>query len=341
MRKKVILILILILLIGVGYYGYSYYQKIYAPTVTKKGFLYVKTSQSLDDLSHSLKGFTISDGFSEVANLKKFNKPKAGRYLLEEGMSNNDIVNLLRSGNQTPLTLSFNNKHTLEKLSGYLATQLEVDSLSLYQSFTDSTFLAKNGFSEKSVLGMFIPNSYEVYWTTKAEKLRNRMLKEYKTFWNKTRLAKANTLGITPNEVITLASIVQKETAKVTERPTVAGLYINRLKRGILLQSDPTVIYAIKEKMGEDYLVKRVLFKDLKIDSPYNTYRYMGLPPTLIGMPDISSIDAVLNYQKHNYIYMCASVEKHGYHAFATNLRDHNRNAKIYQSWLNKKGVHR
>ena len=167
------------------------------------------------------------------------------------------------------------------------------------------------------------------------------MLGEFNQFWNKSRLLKAKKINLTKNEVITLASIVQKETVKKSERPIVAGLYLNRLKKEWPLQADPTIIYSIKQKKGQNYVVKRVLLVDLEIDSPYNTYQRKGLPPSLISMPDITSIDAVLNAEKHNYYYMCANIEKLGFHSFAKTLSQHNRNANKYHRWLNKQGINR
>ena len=256
-------------------------------------------------------------------------------------MSANDLVNMLRSGRQTPVIISFNNQDTLEKLAGRIAEQIEPDSLSLLTAFQNQKFLSQKNLSSKSVLGIFIPNSYEFYWNTSAENFRDKMLKNYDAFWTENRISKAKELNLSKEEVITLASIVQKETAKKSERPIVAGLYLNRLKKGWPLQADPTIIYTIREQKGQDFVVKRVLTKDLQIKSPYNTYINRGLPPTLIAMPDISSIDAVLNASKHNYYYMCVNVEKLGYHTFASSLSQHNRNAAKYHSWLNKQGVNR
>jgi len=188
---------------------------------------------------------------------------------------------------------------------------------------------------------MYVPNSYEFFWNTSAEQFRDRMLKEYHRFWNNKREEAAKKLNLNRTKVIALASIVQKETAKVSERPTVAGLYLNRIKTRMPLQADPTIIYALKEKYGQDFMVKRVLNKDLKIDSPYNTYQNRGIPPSLIAMPDISSIDAVLFPQKHNYLYMCVDVDNLGYHAFAATIKQHNRNASKYHRWMNKQGINR
>jgi len=342
MNRKLILSIISVLLVVVGLIGYSYYQTIFGEIVEKDGAIYIRKNDNVGDIKKNLIEFIGDENkFFWLAEKKKFSKPKAGKYVLTKGMSLNDVINLLRSGNQTPIKLSFNNQDTLEKFSGRIAEQIEADSIEILNAFKETLFLEENKLTDSSVLGILIPNTYEFYWNTSAEEFRNRMLKEYKRFWNKDRLAKASALKMTPSEVMTLASIVQKETAKTIERPVVAGLYLNRIKKGISLQADPTIIYILKQKNGQDFIVKRVLYKDLEIKSPYNTYLNRGIPPSLIAMPDISSIDAVLNYQKHNYLYMCVNVDKLGYHAFASTLKQHNRNAKKYQHWLNKQGINR
>ena len=342
MNKKLILGGIALVLVIVGLFGLSIYQKIFGKAITKNGIVFIKSTYQLADVQAVLNDFTTTpENFIYVAEKKKFTKPKAGRYHLKKGMSMNDVVNLFRSGRQTAVKVSFNNQDTLEKLAGRIAQQIDADSISLLQTFTDETFLTKNNFNKTSVLGMFVPNSYEVYWNTSAEKFRNKMLREYKRFWNEKRMKQAKEQNLTPQEVVTLASIVQKETAQKSERPIVAGLYLNRLRKGIPLQADPTVIYCVKQQKGQDFVVKRVLNKDLIIDSPYNTYKYAGLPPTLIAMPDISAIDAVLAPKKHDYIYMCASVEKIGYHDFAKTLAQHERNAAKYRRWISKQGINR
>ena len=341
MRKKSLYIIGFFLILG-GILGYNYYQKIFGEAITKETVLFVNSTDSLVDVKEKISEISSKPNtFLWVAAQKSVTKPKVGRYVLKEGMSNNDLVNMLRSGWQTPLKLSFNNQDTLEKLSGRLATQLATDSISLLTAFTDKEFLSKNNLTKNSVLQIFIPNTYEFYWTVSPEKFRTKMLTAYKRFWNNTRLKKAKALNLTKEEVITLASIVHKETAKEVERPIVAGLYLNRLKKGIPLQADPTIIYCVKQVKGQDFVVKRVLNIDLEINSPYNTYKNRGLPPTLIAMPDISAIDAVLNPAKHNYYYMCASVDKIGYHEFSKTLRQHNRNAAKYQRWLNRHRINR
>ena len=341
MKKKVIYIAAILFIIS-GIFGYSYYQKIFGNAITKEHILFVRSTDSLLDVQKEISAISKnSDSFLWVAAKKNFLKPKAGRYVIAEGMSNNDLINMLRIGRQTPFKLSFNNQDTLEKLAGRVSSQVAADSVSLLAAFKNETFLTENNLTTKSVLQIFIPNTYEFYWTVSPKEFRRKMLVSYKRFWNKSRLQKAKKLNLTNEEVITLASIVQKETAQASERPIVAGLYLNRLKNGWPLQADPTIIYCIKEKKGQDYGVKRVLNVDLEIKSPYNTYKNQGLPPTLISMPDISAIDGVLNAQKHNYFYMCADVSKLGYHTFARSLAQHNRNAAKYHQWMNKQKVHR
>tara|TARA_R110001632_G_scaffold116951_3_gene228782 strand:- start:4257 stop:5285 length:1029 start_codon:yes stop_codon:yes gene_type:complete len=342
MNKKIVLIIITVLLVVGGIIGFNYYQSIFGEIVEKNGEIYIGSNDTIGDVKKELIEFIGNENdFNWLAEKKKYTNPKAGKYVLTKGMSLNDVINILRSGNQTPVKISFNNQDTLEKFSGRIAEQIEADSIDILKVFNDTAFLQKNKLNKTSALGILIPNTYEFYWNTSAEQFRARMLKEYHRFWNKDRLAKAAKLKMSPDEVIILASIVQKETAKTIERPVVAGLYLNRIKKGIPLQADPTIIYILKEKNGQDFIVKRVLYKDLKIKSPYNTYINRGLPPSLIAMPDISSINAVLNYKKHSYIYMCANIDKIGFHEFASTLKQHNRNATKYQRWLNKQGIRR
>jgi UPF0755 protein len=342
MNRKIILGVVLVGLVVGGIFGFSYYQKVFGKNVVKTEFLYIKSTDNLEDVAKSLEGFVNDqESFLWVAEKKNFTKMKPGRYQLTEGMSNNDLVNLLRSGNQTPVNVSFNNQNTIMDLAGRIATQIEADSASLVNAFLDKKFLFTQGINELQALGYFIPNTYEFWWNTSAEQFRDRMVKESNRFWNKERLKKAKALNMKPSEVMTLASIVMKETPKAVEQPRVAGLYINRIKIGMPLQSDPSVIFALKQVHGQDFEVKRVLLKDLKIKSPYNTYLNRGLPPSLIAMPDISAIDAVLNYERHNYLYMCVDVDNLGFHAFASSLKQHNRNAQKYHRWLDKQGITR
>ena len=265
---------------------------------------------------------------------------KAGRFLLKKGMSAFQLVAAMRRN--VPVILAFNNQERLENLCQRLSTQIEPDKATLLETFYDAEFLKKNGFTKENVFVMFLPNTYEVYWNISAEKFRGRMLDEYNRFWTKERLAKAIILNLKPVEVISVASIVHKESVKKSERPTIAGVYLNRLKQGMPLQADPTVIYSLKLRDNDfDKVIKRVLYNDLFIKSPYNTYQNIGLPPGPIAMPDIDAIDAVLNAKNHDYIYFCASVDKFGYHVFASTYEQHQVNAKKYATWLNQQGTKR
>ena len=341
--KKVILYILVVVLVSGAIIGYSYYKKIFGSNVNKEASLFIPTNANFDDVIQLLSPHIKNENsFKWVAEKKNYlNKIKAGHYILKKGMNNNSLVDLLRSGEQIPIKVSFNNQDTVEKLAGRIAEQIEADSTALIRAILNNEFLQKHNLSEANVLGIFIPNSYEFYWNTSADKFANRMFKEYTRFWNENRLAKANKLNLTKNEVITLASIVQKETAIASERPTVAGLYLNRLRSRWPLGADPTIIFALKQKYGQDKVYKRVLNKDLQIDSPYNTYTRQGLPPGPIAMPDISSIDAVLYDMRHDYYYMCASVDKLGYHEFAKTLEQHNRNARKYHKWVSQQGINR
>ena len=265
---------------------------------------------------------------------------KAGRFLLKRGMSAFQLVAAMRRN--VPVKLAYNNQERLENLCERLSSQIEPDTIKLLETFRDTAFLQKNGFTKDNVFAMFLPNTYEVYWNISAEKFRNKMLDEYNRFWTKERIAKAAALNLTPVQVITVASIVHKESVKKSERPTIAGVYLNRLNQGMQLQADPTVIYALKLRDNDfDQVIKRVLYNDLFIKSPYNTYQNIGLPPGPIAMPDVDAIDAVLNADKHDYLYFCASIEKFGYHVFASTYEQHQVNAKKYADWLNKQGTNR
>ncbi len=296
-------------------------------------------AQLKDSLSPHLKSW---DRFEAAARQKKYaSNIKPGRYRLVKGMSNNDMINILRSQN-VPVAVSFNNQETLEQLAGRIAVQVEADSISLLNAFNDELFLSDNQLNDDSALTVYIPNTYEFFWNTSAESFRDRMMKEYKSFWNKERREKAKAIGLSPLQVLSLAAIVHKETAMVEERPRVAGVYLNRLKRNMLLQADPTVIFALKKELGnQDTIIKRVLYKDLEIDSPYNTYKYAGIPPGPIAMPDISAIDAVLNAENHDFYYFVADVETFGYHKFASTLAQHNRNKAQYIRWINSQKINR
>lgn len=344
--KKILLAIVLLGLLGMAVFAYFVYTTILVPNTAfnnKEAHLYIPTDATFSDVKQELNPLLKDiESFTTVAERKGYvNNIKPGHFIIENGMSNNDIINTIRSEN-IPVMVKFNNQERLEDLAGAIANQIEADSISLLNAMKSPEFLKTNKLSEQTALGMYVPNTYEFYWNTTATGFRDKMKTEYDRFWNKSRKAKAKKIGLTPAQVTSLAAIVQKETAKVDERPRVAGVYLNRLKRGMLLQADPTVIYAKKRADNNfDQIIKRVLYKDLEIDSRYNTYRYPGVPPGPITMPDISAIDAVLNYEKHDYLYFVANVENFGYHKFAKTLAQHNRNKAEYVRWINEQGVNR
>lgn len=345
MFKKII---ISILLIGIGigaYIGYTMYTRIYMPNVTltksKTAYFYIKTGSNFTDVANGLyEGGYIKNRTSfEWVSQKKSNfteNIKSGKYLLKEGMSNNELVDLLRSGKQEPVKLSFDHIRTVKELAGKVSREIEADSISIYNLLTDSDFVSKYGLDNKTILTLFIPDTYDFYWNTSAEEMVKKMAQEYKSYWTDERKQKAKAMSLSQSEVSILASIVQSEqSVRADERPRVAGLYINRLKIGMRLQSDPTVIYAVG-----DFEIERVTGKHLAIESPYNTYRNSGLPPGPIVLPSIKSLDAVLNHEKHHYIYMCAKEDFSGYHNFAVNFSEHQINARKFQQELNRRNIH-
>ncbi|UOB17291.1 endolytic transglycosylase MltG [Abyssalbus ytuae] len=344
--KKIVLAVALLGVIIGGIIVYNIYTAIFSPNTAfnnENAYVYIPTGAGFGEVKKQLTPLLKNiNSFESVAKRKGYTKNvKAGKYSIEKGMNNNEIINTLRSRN-LPVKVSFNNQENIGRLAGRIASQIEADSISLVKVMNDSVFLSENGLSEETKLSVYIPNSYEFFWNTPAVKFRERMLSEYQRFWNQERIEKALQLGLSPTEVITLASVVQKETAKVDERSRVAGVYLNRLRKNMLLQADPTVIYAIKKHTGNyDTIIKRVLYKDLELDSPYNTYKYAGLPPGPITMPDISSIDAVLNAEKHDYYYFVANVQEFGYHKFAKTLSQHNVNKQEYVHWINSQNIKR
>lgn len=300
--------------------------------------IYIPTGSTYADVKSILYSKVLiinKHAFEWVAGRKNYPaKIHPGHYVIKPGMSNNDLVNLLRSGIQTPVDVIFNNIRKKEELAGKVSRQIEADSISLLKCWNDKDFLKTLQTSPEKVLMIFIPNTYEFWWTTDAYTFTTRMHKEFLKFWDEERKRKAKSARLSLEEVIILASIVEKETQKNDEKPTIAGVYINRLKKDWPLQADPTVVYA-----WGDFEMKRVLTYHTKIESPYNTYLHRGLPPGPICMPSVASIDAVLDYRKHDYMFFCAKSDMSGYHAFSRTLAEHNRYAKAYQKALNERKI--
>lgn len=344
--KKILLAIVIIGLVVAAFFANFVYKAMLKPNTAfnnESAFVFIPSNASYEQVRSQLEPLLLDiDAFDDLADQKKYSTNiKAGRFEIKKGMTNNDIINTIRI-RSLPIRLTFNNQESLEKLSGRIANQIEADSVSLLIAMKDSVFLAENNFSKATALGMYIPNSYELYWESSAEVFRNKMLKEFERFWNDSRLKKAEDLGFSPNEVITLASIVHEESKQVSEQPRIAGVYINRIRIGMPLQADPTLKFAAYQLPEyKNTVIKRVLNVHKKIDSPYNTYKNRGLPPGLIAMPDISAIDAVLNYEKHKYLYFAADPKRLGFHNFAKTLSQHNVNARKYQRYLSSQGINK
>lgn len=273
--------------------------------------------------------------FKFLARLTKYTQSvKPGRYYIKPNMGNYAALMMLRKGEQTPVKLTFNNVRLKEDLVKKIGIKFEFDSTAFAAMLSSDSVCRFYGFDTETIMCMFLPNTYEVYWNTSPQKLFGRMKSEYDRFWTPERRQKAAAMNFTPVQVSVLASIVEEETKKTDEKPRVAGLYLNRLRTNMPLQADPTIKFALK-----DFGIKRILFSQLQVNSPYNTYRNVGLPPGPIRLADLSSLEAVLNYEHHDYTYMCASPEFNGYHIFATNYDDHLKNAALYQDALNKLGI--
>ena len=259
---------------------------------------------------------------------------KTGKYEIRSGMSYLEVIRMLRNGQQTPIKLTFNNIRLKKDLAERIGQQMMFSPEDLLDLLNDLEVAASYDLDTATIVTLFIPNTYEAYWNMSASKFLERMKKEHDRFWNRERLAKAQSLHLSPTEVSILASIVEEETAARQEYPIIAGLYLNRLKKGMLLQADPTVKFA-----AGNVTLQRILYSHTRIDSPYNTYIYAGLPPGPIRIPSIPVIDAVLNHSEHNYLYMCAKEDFSGTHNFAVTLSEHNRNAERYHAALRRLGI--
>lgn len=341
LKAKIIVSFILLVVVLLSITGINYYLRYFGESVTdNEEYLYIRTGSTFEDVYKTIRDKeVVKDSVVFQWAALNMNYPaavKPGRYKLKPGMSNRHFINMLKAGNQEPVKLSFRGFRLKEDLARYIGKQLETDSTSLLGLLDSAQFIEKYGFNKDNIYAMFIPNSYEIYWNTSAKEFFERMHEEYNKFWTSKRKARAEEIGLKPTEVITLAAIVDAEALYDKEMPTIAGLYMNRYKRGIKLQADPTVIYANK-----DFSIRRVLNSQLRKDSPYNTYMYKGLPPGPIMMPSIAAIDAVLNYSHHNYLYMCAKEDFSGYHNFAATEAEHRINARKFQQALNERNIRR
>ena len=300
--------------------------------------VFIPTGASYEEVKYILDSeLDISNPelFQLIAKKKNYPRHiKPGRYIVDTGISYPDLINMLRSGKQTPVNVTFNNVRTLYQLAGKVGGRIEADSAEIINFLTDESNYASDGFKKETVIAVFLPNTYQMYWNTDAKSFYIRMVKEYNSFWNSQRQSRAREKGLDPVEVVTLASIVDDEVAKADEKPRIAGVYLNRLKKGMPLQACPTIKFALN-----DFTITRVLKKHLIVDSPYNTYLHRGVPPGPVGCPSIEGIEAVLNAEDHDYLFFAAKSDFSGYHNFSRTLGEHNRNAALYQKELNKRRI--
>ncbi len=342
-KRKRFMIGMVIFSVILSSFSFYFYQVFYGANILlekQAEVVLIDRDDTFDSLRNKLYDGVIVDeilSFSFVAKALGYqDNVKPGVYLLEPEMNNLEVVRRLRAGDQIPIDITFNNVRFKEDLVEKIADDTGINSTEFLILLNDNEYLSTLGFDKETIMAMFIPNTYEVYWTISPKALFDRMKKEYDKFWNSDRKAKAEALGLSPVEISILASIVQDEMYIVSESPKIAGLYVNRIKKNMLLQADPTVKFALG-----DFSIQRVLIADTRIDSPYNTYKYRGLPPGPINLPTIASLDAVLNYEKHDYLYMCAREDFSGYHRFAKDLTQHNKNARLLHKALNDRKIYR
>ncbi len=340
-KKKILIPLIIFSTILTTGSVYTY-QMLYSPNFLINAddkFIIIEENTDFNELIKKLEDDTLINdilSFSFLSKLMEYQENiKIGAYKVKMNMSNYEMITMLRSGNQTPIKLTFTYARKIEDLAEKITTKLKMSKDDLL-NYLNENINNYSGFKKTDIISIFLPDTYEVYWNISPEKLTNKMYSEYKKFWNEERLSKLEKINLNQKEAIVLASIVASESRMLDEADRIAGLYINRLNRNMRLQADPTLIFA-----ANDFTIRRVLNKHKKIKSPYNTYIHRGLPPGPIRLASKKYIDAVLNYEKHNYIYMCAKEDFSGYHAFATNLSDHNRNAKKFQIALNMRKIYR
>lgn len=333
---------VLIGLVLAGVAGYLVYDRFVGRNniASEQPFeLYIPTGSSYEDVLHIMEDSVVRDmeSFKWLADIMNYpSHVYPGRYIIQPPMTNRSLIRLLRSGKQVPVKLVMNKFRIKTEIAGFVSKVLEADSAVLDSLLHDPEYLSDINRTPDNIMTWFVPNTYEFYWNTDSETFIKRMQREYDTFWNENRKAKAAAKGLTPDEVMVLASIVEEESQQHQERPTIAGLYLNRLNRGMRLEADPTVKYALQK-----FEIRRVLKVDLQHQSPYNTYLNTGLPPGPICTPSINAIEAVLNAEKHDYLFMCAKVDAPGYHAFAKTLAQHNENARKFQKWLNQQQIYR
>ncbi|MFO7573843.1 MAG: endolytic transglycosylase MltG [Bacteroidales bacterium] len=342
MNKGVKNILLLIVIV-LAFVTWSFYRTFWLPntrTGDEPAILVIPEEASFEQVCDSLEAGRLvinMKSFRLAAKARKYaGNIKPGRYLIEGELSNYKLITMLRAGLQTPVKVTFNNIRTIYELAGRISSQIEADSAEIIMFLENETNYAGDGFKRETVISVFIPDTYEVYWNIPVEGFYRRMLREHTRFWNDDRLASAAEKKLTPVEVSIIASIVDDEVAKTDEKPRIAGVYLNRLRIGMPLQACPTIKFALN-----DFTITRVLYEHMQVESPYNTYKHRGLPPGPVRCSTISGIDAVLNAEKHDYLYFAAKADFSGYHNFSRTLAEHNRYANEYQRELNRRRIYR
>ena len=340
-KKKILIPLIIFSTILTTCSVYTY-QMLYSPNFlinSEDKFIIIEEGTDFNRLIKKLEDDTLINdilSFSFLSKIMEYQENiKIGAYKVNMNMSNYDMITMLRSGNQTPIKLTFSYARKIDDLAEKITSKLKISKEDLLNYLLEN-IENYEGFKKEDIISIFLPDTYEVYWNISPKKLTDKMYSEYKKFWNNDRLEKLKKINLNQKEAIVLASIVASESRMLDEADIIAGLYINRLNRNMRLQADPTLVFA-----ANDFTIRRVLNKHKKIKSPYNTYIHRGLPPGPIRIASKKYIDAVLNFEKHNYIYMCAKEDFSGYHAFATNLSDHNRNARKFQIALNNRKIYK
>lgn len=338
-KGKYFLVILLLVLAAAGYWGVQYYQKWLAPNAIKTGKLFIPTHATYQQVLDSIRPFLKDpESFDWLAKQKKYNKRiYAGRYSIQANENNSSIINKLRTGAQDEIAIRIGNYSSIYELAGKIGPLLETDSQKIVEAIAGADFA--QGYDTAALTFFFFPETYNFHWNTSAPEFVARMKKQYDKYWTADRITQATAKNMTPLQVTTLASIVQLESAKVDEQPRVAGLYLNRLKIGMKLDADPTVIFAMRKAEGFKRKIYRVYYKNLSFESPYNTYKYKGLPPSPICMPNQSALNAVLQPAEHKYIFFVADPARPGYHVYAETLKEQEENAKKYRNWADENKV--
>ena len=342
MRKTLVLLFGILVPVAMIYIAYTGYNVIFEPNVNDEKLpyaLYVNEGTTAEQLYAQLLEDEVllnPQGFLMLAKNKGLTKVKSGHYIIDQGMSNNTLINALKAGLQEPIHITFTSADNLTDLAGKLGNKLLADSTDLYKALK----VPMDGWEGPLALGAFLPDTYEVYWNSSAKSIANKLYQNTIAFWTPARIKQAEAMKMTPGQISTLASIVMKESSKATDRPLVARLYLNRLRKGMKLQADPTVIFALNE-LNPDQPVRRVLTRDLNLEHPYNTYLINGLPPGPICVPEKAALLAVLEAPNHDYLFMCANPDNPGYHAFARNYAGHLVNQRRWTQYLDSQKIYR